>query len=567
MFEPESDWLRALRQVRQSCERADWPLAERQLAAMRRADARHPLTWLAQARYEQARQSPEQACSSLERALVADPQLFDAWLSLGQLRAQLRQYSAALQALQRALSLRPLQMQALELLLALLQLTGDIPAVQACLRLLLDETLERQPAFADLTPAQQQALLQRRPAWAALEIVNAFSWEPLSRRQLNLRLHNWRARFAVGLGPLSGHGHLLPDAERPLRVGYVSNEWQNPTLRHVFFGPWQHADRSRFVAYAYADDGSESLPEALQGCFAGLRPTVGLDDWGFYQRIQADAIDILVDLSGFFNARRLPALLRKPAPVQINAGFNPPFGLHLPCYDALLSDAGLLPPELIATEREPLLYLPAFFCWQPPQTSPPVPAARPGLRLGAAASANKLSDASLQLWARVLQALPEARLTLKNQVYRDAGVCQRLAARFARLGGDVSRLDFEDNRQRDDLISFFAECDLILETWPYGGALSVCDACWAGVPMPGLAGEFRLAEAVRSLLDSLDLLAADTEAYLALVVTLARDPQRRALLRRVLPQRLLASPVCDHRGQMQALEAHYRALWRSWLRG
>lgn len=567
-FDPASEWVRALRQVRRACEGADWSEAERLLAAMQAVDPGHALACLARARYAQARRQPEQACAELERAISRAPDLFDAWLSLGQLRAQLRQYSEALGALQKALQLRPLHLEALELLIALLQLTGDVPAVNACLHLLLDPALPQQPAYRHLPSADQQALLQRLPAWESLAIVNALAWNTLPATDLPARLARWRQRHVAGLQPLTAYGHVSKAPDRPLRVGYVSNEWSNPTLRHVFFGAFQQADLTAFEQIAYADDGS-ALPAELQSCFKCSRPTAGLDELAFFAQVQADQIDILVDLSGFFNARRLLSLARKPAPVQINAGFNPPFRLGLDCFDAVFSDQGLLPPDPRLEGAESVYYLDSFFCWQPPEALEEAETAQPPSltgppRLGAAASLNKLSDLSLRLWAQVLAALPTASLTLKNQVFRDQGVCQRLASRFARLGGDSSRLNFEDNRQRQDLISFFRECDLILETFPYGGALSVCDACWAGVPMPGLAGGFNLAESVRHSLASPDLLADSPAAYVELVVSLCRQPERLQALRQDLPRRLLASPVCRPGDQMRRMEAVYRELWERW---
>ena len=559
--------MRALRQVRSACEVADWAVAEQQLSEMRRTDARHPLTLLAQARFEQARGQREAACSALEAAIAGAPDLFDAWLSLGQLRAQLRQYMPALAALQQALRLRPLDLEALELMIALLQLTGDLPAVDACLRLLLDPDLVRQPAWLALPAEDRQALLERRPSWETMSILNGFSWGSLDREDIYQRLQAWQARYAGGRLPLSRHAHLLPDANRPLRIGYLAKEWNTPILAHLFFGPWQQMDRENFIAVAYSESPLEALPEPIRDSFSGLRQVGGWSEMHFYHQIQADAIDILVDLAGLFNARRLLSLTYKPAPIQINAGFNPPFRLGLDCFDAVFSDRWLIPPELAAGCAESVRYLDRFYAWMPPG---PIPPAQPspraaGLKLGCAPSLNKVSDRSLRLWVRVMEALPEARLTLKNQVFRDHGVRQRLAARFAACGGDSSRLDFEDNLARQDLISFFRECDLILETFPYSGGLSLCDAFWAGVPMPGITGHLNLAEAMRLGLNTPELMADSETAYIQMVVDLCRNPELRARMREELPRRMLASPSCDHRNHMRQMEAHYRTMWGEWL--
>lgn len=555
--------------VRALCERGNLPQARATLAELEQLDRRHPLTGFARAHLWLAHQQPEEAIKALEQALSADGNFFDAWLLLGQLQAQQRRYTPALLALNQAQRLHPLNVQTLRLLIGLLQLTGDIPSVTACLQLLLDPALERQPAFRQLPPASQEALLACRMQWEAIWIMNGFSWYGVPQRDLQSGLKGFGQRHLKDFRPLlAGHGHLLRDPDKPLRIGYVSSEWHGPYLQHVYFAAWQHHDSERFVQIAYLDQADVRLPDALADSFSEARPIFGFDELTFYGQVQADRIDVLVDLSGLFNARRLSSFALRPAPVQINAGSNPPFSLALDSFDAMFSDPLLTPPELAALYLEPVCYVSSFLHWQRPDSEPPDLSGRAGqteIRLGAGASPNKLSDQALRLWGRVLAHLPTAQLTLKNQTYRDSGVCERLRLRFAALGGDAARLKFEDNQVREDLISFFADQDLILDATPYGGALSVCDAFWAGVPMLGLAGGPRIADAVYHCLASEDLLAGSEADYLERAVRLCQDHEYRQQLGAKLRERLLTSAACDPQSYIRELEGHYRSLWQAWL--
>lgn len=529
----------------------------------------HPFTSFAQAQLSLAQQDLAAACQALEQALNLDNHFFEAWLLLGQLRAQQRRYTPALQALNQALRLEPLNVQTLRLLIGLLQLTGDIPAVTACLEWLLDSELERQPAFAHLASTAQQSLLACRLQWQTLQLMNGFSWYGLSQSELQTQLNQFEQTYLSAFKPpQSNYGHLLRDPERVLRIGYVSSEWYGPYLNHVYADAWQRHNTEKFIQIAYLDQPESQLPTQLNSHFSASRHIFGLNELAFYSQIQADQIDLLIDLSGLFNPRRLSSFAMRPAPVQINAGSNPPFTLGLSCFDAMFSDPLLTPPALASQYREPVYYLSSFLHYQPPQQEQLVKPAKQTetvLKIGAGASPNKLSDQALKLWAQVLKHLPEAQLTLKNQTYLDQGVRERLRKRFVDCGGDASRLDFEDNLQRQDMISFFAEQDLLLDAAPYGGALTVCDAFWAGVPMVALAGGPRLGDAVYACLSSPELLAQSPDDYLQRVIQLGRQPEQRQQLSAQLQKRLLHSPACQPHQHIQELESHYSLLWQQWL--
>jgi predicted O-linked N-acetylglucosamine transferase (SPINDLY family) len=185
------------------------------------------------------------------------------------------------------------------------------------------------------------------------------------------------------------------------------------------------------------------------------------------------------------------------------------------------------------------------------------------LRLGALASPNKLSEATIGLWADVLQALPQAGFSLKHQAWSDPRLCDWLRARFAAKGIEARRLNFVDTRAESDYLGFLASVDLLLDSFPYGGALSSCDAAWMGVPVLGLRGGQRIAESFWASLGQPDLLANDREDFVARACALA-SPEALAPWRSSLRQRLLASALCDGRRQARECEAALRARWIDW---
>jgi predicted O-linked N-acetylglucosamine transferase (SPINDLY family) len=139
-----------------------------------------------------------------------------------------------------------------------------------------------------------------------------------------------------------------------------------------------------------------------------------------------------------------------------------------------------------------------------------------------------------------------------------------ISQRYLAAGGRAEQLEFEDNRQRSDLFSFLAEVDLLLDTTPYAGALSSCDALWMGVPVVSLSGGQRIADSIAATLKLEDFLARSPEHFAELVRQLASQPEVLSSWRQCLRARLRASAFCQGAQQAQSAEAAYDELWQQW---
>jgi predicted O-linked N-acetylglucosamine transferase (SPINDLY family) len=289
--------------------------------------------------------------------------------------------------------------------------------------------------------------------------------------------------------------------------------------------------------------------------------------------IRDDRIDILIDLAGHTRGARLGVLARRPAPLQgTYLGYPDTTGLD--CVDFRVTDALADPPGSEAVWVEQLLRLDGcFLCYRPPDDVPDVEPALPSESadcptFGAFCSQRKLNDNVLALWAGVLQAVPDSRLLLKLRGCGDDGLEVIFRRRLAGLGVDPGRVSIALSSSFADHLAMHRFIDVMLDTYPYNGTTSTCEALYMGVPVISLVGQHHASRVGLSLLTAagLDVLAAaDPDAYITLAVSLARNVEARRLLRQNLRQQMLANGLCDAARFAAAFRTAIRNAWKTHL--
>ena len=178
----------------------------------------------------------------------------------------------------------------------------------------------------------------------------------------------------------------------------------------------------------------------------------------------------------------------------------------------------------------------------------------------------KVTDVTLDLWARLLQRVPEARLLVyaRTEAHRD-----RVRRALREAGVDEARAAFVGLQRLADYLETYRLIDVALDPHPYGGGTTTCDALWMGVPVVTLAGRTAVSRAGATLLSNvgLDRLVARTaEQYVELAAALIRDAAGLAALQRDLRERIESSPVMNARQFARDVEAAFRTAWRAWCR-
>jgi predicted O-linked N-acetylglucosamine transferase (SPINDLY family) len=359
-------------------------------------------------------------------------------------------------------------------------------------------------------------------------------------------------------------------ADRKLRIGYVSPDFRNHPVGRSILPLLTNHDREQVEIFCYASVSPEdSTTSKLRQCAVSWRDIFRTTDERAAEMIRGDRIDILVDLALHTVGNRLSLFARKPAPVQMTyLGYCSTTGLS--AIDYRLSDPFVDPPEIdLSFYSEQTVRLPRnYLCYAPlgdaPEVSPPPCLSGDGVTFGCLNNFMKCSAASLDLWARILQAIPGARLILHAWAGEHL---DRVRERFERGGVSPSRLEFVGKQDWPQYMQTYGRIDVALDPFPYNGGITSCDALWMGVPVITLSGKTAVGRVGRSILSNVglpELVAQTPEQYVQLAVDLANDPDRLRKLRGELRPRLLESPLMDGRQLARDIESVYRNAWRTY---
>jgi protein O-GlcNAc transferase len=359
--------------------------------------------------------------------------------------------------------------------------------------------------------------------------------------------------------------------DRLLRVGYVSADFRRHSIAHFFLPLLQHHDRAGFKTFCYANNlRSDDVSERMKRHCDVWRDIVGMSDAAAADLVRSDAIDILVDLSGHTDGNRLLILARKPAPVQVTyLGY--PNSTGMTAVDYRITDALADPPGLTDWMNiETLWRLPGCaWCYQPLDDAPDIEPRGDGpITFGCFNVFRKINFGLVELWADLLQRVSSSRLLLKSAGAGEASSQQRLREQFARHGIPADRIEMvgriPDPRRH---LEFYGRVDIALDTYPYHGTTTTCEALWMGVPVVSIEGRTHASRVGVSLLNHAglpELVARDRAQYVDIASGLAANRTRLAEWRRTLRARMSASPLMDGKRLAGDIESAYRQMWRTW---
>lgn len=414
------------------------------------------------------------------------------------------------------------------------------------------------------------------PAWNNLLLMS--NYRQLDRAEVVNMHRSFGAIVRRQCGELTRHEYSSPNSERRLRIGFLSGDLRRHSVSFFLPGPLERLDRSQFQLFAYFNHRNEDeVTWRLKPYFSKWRVVFGVGDDDVAAQIRADRIDILIDLVGHTATTRPMVLGRKPAPVQVHwIGYPNTTGLDT--MDYRLTD-NWADPEVeegrYSVER--LWRLPAsFLCYTPPDTAP-VPADPPStekawITFGSFNNRAKLSPECIDLWTKVLDAVPDSRLVLKSYLGAgDIDARNELRRSFVDRGIAPERIRVLDRQDStSDHLSAYGEMDIALDTFPYNGTTTTCEALWMGVPVVTLTGDRHAARVGSSLLNNAglgDLVAGSVDDFVAIACELASDRQRLKNFRLALRGHLRQSRLLDKVAMGANLGFALRGMWREYCAG
>jgi predicted O-linked N-acetylglucosamine transferase (SPINDLY family) len=500
----------------------------------------------------QAQGKPDAAVESYGMAISSKPDFVDAHYNLGNTLKSLGKLDAAIESYRKVLAIEPDHTGAQTNLGNALLDKGEIDAAVAHYR----NALALKPDFP----------LCHSNLFFAL----SFSGNCVPEQYLE-EARRYGSRVTAQANPYTDWPVAPASRTKPLRIGLVSGDLRAHPVGFFLEGILTHLNPAKICLIAYSSGQEDGFSERIKPRFAVWNSIVELSDEAAAREIHEDGVDILIDLAGHTGSNRLPLFAWKPAPVQASwLGYWATTGV--PAIDYFLADAVSVPQAHVEHFTETVWYLPdTRLCFTPPArdaqlTLTALPASVNGyLTFGCFQKNAKINDAVLAVWGRIFEALPQARLRLQNMQMDSPATRAETERRLAKVGILPHRVTIEGGMAREDYFAAHANVDIILDTFPYPGGTTTCEALWMGVPTVTLAGDTLLGRQGASMLSCAglpDWIANDADDYLEKTLAHAADIDRLATLRRELRQQVLASPLFDAPRFARHLEDALQAMWR-----
>lgn len=389
----------------------------------------------------------------------------------------------------------------------------------------------------------------------------------LTAVEIDRRHQQWGAAFAHQAARVSCK--RIEPGQR-LRVGYLSADFRRHAMLNFIEPILACHDTSQFEVFCYAQ--GPARDEHTHRLMAYGHKWIwihDLDDEALATRIEDDGIDILVDCVGHTKGTRLRALASKPAPVMILwLGYLGATGL--PAMDYRLIDDWMDPPGKDSSLRlEKALSVPGgMMAYRPYQSFPDVselPALQRGyITFGSLNNIQKFNPLVAKRWAAILKRSPRSRLIMQSKYLADFGMAGRVRGLFEAYAIGAERLDLRPHTA--SFLETYAEIDMALDTFPYGGGATTCDALWMGVPVITFSGDGPRGRLTTSILNQIgrpEWIASSPEEYVAIACDMASNTTKMRGIRAGLRQTMRASTLCDEEQFVRRLEQVYRSVVRA----
>ena len=494
-----------------------------------------------------------EAEKSYKKAITLKDNYAEAHFNLGNLQKVLERLNEAEKSYKKAITLKDNYAEAHNNLGVLLQDLGRLEEAIIC----YDKAIEFNVDFSEAYNNKNCCI-----NYSSL-------WSPLSIYKEHLKFEKQFGGLKAELPPSK---HVKKNFGERLRIGYVSADLREHSVAY-FFEPLlkNHNDNLVETFCYYNNEVVDATTKRLMAASDHWRSIVEVPDLDVFNFIKNDKIDILVDLSGHTRKNRLLVFVRKPAPIQVNwLGYVNTSGISSIDYrftDIIADPIG----EADKLHSETLWRLPnGFQCYQGNEkvvAGLELPHERKGhITFGSFNHPQKLTQLVIKTWSKILHAVPKSHLLLKGfqlnlnkayylEFFKKEGIAEDRIKIYGRLPA------------KDDHLNLYNKIDIGLDTFPFNGGTTTCEALWMGVPVITHIGDSfvgRLSASILSNVGLVDFIAQDIEAYIQIAVKMAFNTNYLKELRKVLRERMKGASLCDGHSVAKDVENAYQDMWQKY---
>ena len=341
---------------------------------------------------------------------------------------------------------------------------------------------------------------------------------------------------------------------KKIRVGFLSANFQWSVVMSWGWKLLSDLDKNFFKIYCYSNvETPDEVTDHFRSTVDVWHDIFDLTDEAAAKLVRYDEIDILFDLDGHTLNNRLRVAAYRPASVQMSGvGYMGSTGLD--CFDYFLSDETCAGDENFFTEKV-IKFSHSHICYEPPTKLEP--AKNPPclknkfVTFGSFNQFGKVTDSILIAWKKILDAVPNGKLILKHKIFNTGDEKNFVRERLKNFGFDLERVELRPFSANH--LAEYADVDIALDTFPYTGGVTTCEALYMGVPVISLYGNRHGSRFGLSILKNVGLeeLAVDSyDEYINRAVMLANDWELLTILRKNLRTMMKKSPLMDSKNYL-----------------
>ncbi|QTP55379.1 hypothetical protein HNO51_12205 [Billgrantia sulfidoxydans] len=510
------------------------------------------LVWMSRA-YHQLGDN-RRALEINDRALALDAYHEETLLWRSRILEQLKRHDDALETLKRLLEINPKHVGVNNHIAALYVKESEYEKAEFHYNKELKLNPSNRKVYSNLLVAAHY-----NPAYSAVDLYNMTI--------------QWGKQVAM---LASARASTLKNPAKKIRVGLLSGGFRMHPVGQMILPALENLPAEQFELIAYSTNQVvDKLTQCFQNVVCRWEVVEGLSAEQLDQKIRHDAIDILIDMNGAGEGSRYDTLTREPAPLIVKWVGSLISTTGLSCFDYLLSDSIETPEGVDDLYVEKLIRLPDdYICYHIPEHAPScnaLPALSNGyITFGCLNNPAKLSPPMLAEWAKLLNDVSGSKLLLRGIQFESARYRDKITNIFAEHGVASDRLLLEGPAQHQEFMATYQRIDIALDTWPYSGGLTTCEALMMGVPVvtrvgPTFAGRHSATHLVNAGLP--ELVTDDWEEFRKRVKELASDLPNLAVIRAALRTILTDSPICDGPRFAKHLTTALRAIWQRHCEG
>ena len=355
---------------------------------------------------------------------------------------------------------------------------------------------------------------------------------------------------------LANEALINSNKNKIIKVGFLSSDFKKHSVSFFLEDLFLRFDKKQIEVFAISTLNiakHDTMTETIKNLADQWHDVSDKSDIEIISLIKSLNIDILIDLNGLTAGNKINVIKNRCAPIQISwLGYNNSTGIKN--IDYLIADKNLIKKSEENLYSEKILFLPKIWnALSKPKNLPQINllskiSSKP-FSYGSFNSFSKISEGVIDVWSQIL-INTNSQIYLKNPIHDTSSfVKKNIIEKFLEKNVSKNKILFLDHQKnRHDHLKLYNEIDLALDTFPYPGVTTSCEAVLMAVPVLTMKGHnlnSRCGESININLKMEDFIAENKNDYVNKAIYWQYNSKTLKKLKQNLRAKALSSPVFD----------------------